>query len=263
MARKTYSLNSEKILISSLGYFKEKVTFGAELEFYSLKPLELENLNLFLRSFDKNIKVVKEDGENQFEIIFPPFNDALNLANLIDKVKNNLTDITFSAKPFINQPSSGLHFNFSFPNKDFFENNFKYIIQGLIKYLKESLVYFCPSDNDYTRFTNKADLHSPKNISWGFNNRSTAIRVPPPNENCDVKRIEHRISSPNANPYLAISVILYAAKFGIDEQLLPPEPTYGIASNEQYFKEVLPQTYLEALNYNINSKIQWHMLMSL
>jgi glutamine synthetase len=77
--------------------------------------------------------------------------------------------------------------------------------------------------------------HYSINYSWGFNNRTCAIRIPqstfiaPSNT-----RIEHRVCSPVANMNLAIASILYSLSFGITNNLTAAQPIYGDAFDPQY-----------------------------
>ena len=82
---------------------------------------------------------------------------------------------------------------------------------------------FAPNSNSYGRFIEGS--HAPTNINWGHENRTTAIRIPggPPS----ARRIEHRVSGGDANPYLVIAVILGAALNGIEKKMKAPSPTVG------------------------------------
>ena len=86
-------------------------------------------------------------------------------------------------------------------------------------------------DLNYQLFKNKK-YTSPINISWGYDNRTTAIRIPKSeNEN---RRIEFRVPPANINPDIVILKVLEAIKYGIENRLNPPEPIYGNAFDKQY-----------------------------
>jgi len=67
-------------------------------------------------------------------------------------------------------------------------------------------------------------------LDWGFNNRSVAFRVPvsPP----QARRIEHRASGAEANPYLVVAAVLAGIHHGIREKLAPPAMATGNAGAE-------------------------------
>ena len=89
--------------------------------------------------------------------------------------------------------------------------------------MQDSTLIFAPNHNSYNRFT--AGAHAPTIINWGYENRTTAIRVPGgPNI---AKRIEHRVAGGDANPYLVLSAILGAALNGMESKIDPPEPISG------------------------------------
>jgi len=140
---------------------------------------------------------------------------------------------TFMAKPYAQEAGNGLHVHFSIldkNNKNIFNNNSekgsKYLlraISGCLESMQDSTLIFAPNHNSYNRFT--AGAHAPTIINWGYENRTTAIRVPGgPNI---AKRIEHRVAGGDANPYLVLSAILGAALNGMESKVDPPKPISG------------------------------------
>jgi len=234
---------------------------GSELEFYTKKKSSIEILSKIIAN--KKIKVIEEEGKNQFELLMPATLRPFEMIDLINKAKESLKDVAlFNAKPFSDQPSSSLHIHINFLDEtgaNLFErknekntNIFLYSIGGLLHLMKESCIFFAPSVEDYQRFSIES-MHTPSNISWGVNNRTTALRITTMEKG--PRRIEHRLSSSNASPDAAIALVLAAMYFGIQNKINPPEPTYGKAFDPQYILEKLPQTLEEAQIAMMHSKI--------
>jgi glutamine synthetase len=77
-------------------------------------------------------------------------------------------------------------------------------IAGLATTMREGMLIFAPSFTSFRRFA--ANAFVPVNMTWGYNNRSVAFRVPSgPGEN---RRIEHRVAGADANPYLVLAAVL-------------------------------------------------------
>jgi glutamine synthetase len=57
--------------------------------------------------------------------------------------------------------------------------------------------------------------------NWGHDDRTVCIRVPPARG--AGTRIEHRMSDGAANAYLVAAAFLHAARFGVEQQLAPPD----------------------------------------
>ena len=211
-------------------YISNPIFLGIELEFYS-KYIPVINSD--------NFKIVKESGNNQYELISDTYSDIEKIIKDSQEIKDYLLsqDIKFDAILSPSEPSNGMHINFSFQNKDFFSNNLEYIIGGLMEYTKNYIYIFAPHKIDQNRykFDNKSihDIHSPKTLSWGYNNRSTAFRVVKSSKN-GIERIENRLPSSNASISDSIYATLDSIYQGICNKILPPNPTYGIASDSQY-----------------------------
>ena len=108
--------------------------------------------------------------------------------------------------------------------------------------------------NALTAFTNPTvnafkrlgpDTLAPFRANWGYDNRTTFIRIPP--EVGPGSRIEVRIGDGAANPYLVIAVALAAALDGIVRELeCPPHSTGWTYQDES--RPVLPMTFTDSLN---------------
>jgi glutamine synthetase len=77
---------------------------------------------------------------------------------------------------------------------------------------------------------------------WGYDNRTVGLRVP--NSGPSSRRLENRIPSSDANPYLAIAASLACGYLGIEEELTPSDPITGSARGLPYD---LPRGLLEAV----------------
>jgi glutamine synthetase len=244
-----------------------KMLFGAELEFY-LPEANYENS--ITNELDESCTLTKEQGNNQYEIQFRARNDPLALCEDIERIKSLLTtkySADFRAKPFAGDYGSSLHIHCSF-----YDDNGKnlmskvgdeeslftlHIIGGLCSIMHESMVIFAPNEDSYLRFS--SNIHdNPTNVSWGGNNRTTAIRIPPSiglaaeDHN---RRIEHRVAGADADPFLVIAAILVGIHYGIQNSVTPPERIYGIASDSKYNLPFLPKSLSDAITLFNNGKI--------
>ena len=140
---------------------------------------------------------------------------------------------TFMAKPYAHEAGNGLHVHFSIldKNNENIFNNFTNkgsecllnAVSGCLNFMKDSTLIFAPNHNSYDRFSTGA--HAPTTINWGYENRTTAIRIP---GGPDIaKRIEHRVAGGDANPYLVLASILGAAINGMESKMEPEEPISG------------------------------------
>ncbi|MDB3979676.1 glutamine synthetase, partial [Pseudomonadales bacterium] len=93
----------------------------------------------------------------------------------------------------------------------------RHFIGGLQTYLPEAFLLLAPNINSYKRFA--GDRSMPINLEWGYDNRTTGLRVPygPPEEG----RVETRVIGADANPYLMIAAILSAGLLGLEEAIEP------------------------------------------
>jgi glutamine synthetase len=92
---------------------------------------------------------------------------------------------------------------------------------GLVHYLAELMVMFCPTINSYKRTV--PGTWAPVNATWGEDNRTTAVRTIPGNPKST--RIEMRLTGADINPYLAMAASLIAGIEGIAQQMELPPPT--------------------------------------
>lgn len=186
---------------------------------------------------------VAENGIGQFEINLLHSSDPLKAADDALFLKRIIKGVarkhgfaaTFMAKPYGGRSGSGMHMHFSIIDADgnnVFDDGtaegsdvMKHAVAGLLRGMEETTLLFAPHFNSYRRL--RPDTHAPTKISWGYENRTAAIRIP--GGKTSARRIEHRVAGADANPYLVMAAILGAALVGIRNKWMPPEPISGRA----------------------------------
>ncbi|MDQ2091258.1 glutamine synthetase family protein [Marimonas arenosa] len=142
---------------------------------------------------------------------------------------------TFMAKPYGADAGNGCHVHFSVldetGNNIFNDGSeagsalLRHAVAGCLHAAHGSTLIFAPHANSYERLVPGA--HAPTGICWAYDNRTAAVRVPAGAP--QARRIEHRVSGGDINPYLALAVILSAALAGIEDSAEPPAPISGNA----------------------------------
>ena len=192
-----------------------------------------------------------ETGLGQFEVNLMHCDDALRAADdawLFKMLVKGLARrhgfaASFMAKPYLEYSGSGLHTHFSVLDKsgdNIFDSGgtkgsamMRNAIAGCLTSMRDSALILAPHENSFERLV--PGKHAPTAISWGYENRTAAIRVPAGNPSA--RRIEHRVAGADVNPYLMLATILGAALIGIEDGLEPPSPITGNA----YAMDDLPQ----------------------
>jgi glutamine synthetase len=147
-------------------------------------------------------------------------------------LKHSLNAV-FMAKPIAGSSGSSMHLHISvvdarghnvFSQNDGSESaRFKHFIAGLQTYGPELMLMFAPNVNSYRRHV--AGSQAPTNLQWGYDNRTTGLRIPASGP--AARRVENRVAGADANPYLAIAASLAVGLKGIQEKLTPSEPLRG------------------------------------
>ena len=142
---------------------------------------------------------------------------------------------TFMAKPYSERAGSGMHLHISLldgSGRNLFDDGsdlgtdfLRRAIGGLQATTSESMAFFAPNLNSYRRFA--PNRFVPVNRSWGYNNRSVALRVPA--GSCSARRIEHRMAGADANPYLALAAVLAGIWHGLSKDLQADKASFGNA----------------------------------
>lgn len=165
-----------------------------------------------------------EEGPGQNEIDFrysDPLTAADNTMTFQTVVKTiarrNGVFVDFSPKPLDDKPGNGFHINMSVKPSDSSEN-LCYMIAGVLEKVMEMTAFLNPTEESYNRFgTDKA----PGYVSWSSENRSQLVRIPAAVG--EYRRAELRSPDPTANPYLAFTLLIYAALNGLENKLDLPE----------------------------------------
>lgn len=119
----------------------------------------------------------------------------------------------------------------------------RHFLAGQQRYLPEFTALIAPTINSYSRLV--PGFWAPTEATWGVENRTTALRVIPGSEKS--QRIEYRIGSADANPYLALAAAIGSGLYGVENKLEPGEITIGNAYDREQPSELkLPGTLWEA-----------------
>ncbi|MGV1759452.1 MULTISPECIES: glutamine synthetase family protein [Rhizobium] len=202
--------------------------------------------------------LIHEEGPAQLEINLR-HGDPIELADQVFMFKRTIREAalkhgiyaTFMAKPMQSQAGSAMHIHQSVVNietgKNVFTNpdgspsqEFFYFIGGMQRYVPNALAMLAPYVNSYRRLA--PNMSCPVNNAWGYDNRTTAFRVPVSDP--QARRVENRLPSSDANPYLALAASLASGLLGIMKQVDPTAPTEDSA-NEGSID--LPRGLLEAI----------------
>ncbi|MBT8135498.1 MAG: glutamine synthetase family protein [Gammaproteobacteria bacterium] len=186
---------------------------------------------------------VAEYAPGQFEInlshkadALAACDDAIYLKRIVRQAaRSEQMSATFMAKPMMDQTGSGTHVHVSICDENgnnrfaASEAELHHAIGGLQATMSDAMLLFAPHANSYRRFRKNA--YVPLSPSWGYNNRTVALRVPAGPEHA--RRIEHRVAGADANPYLVVAGVLAGILHGYREKLLPDQPVEGDAVRQR------------------------------
>ena len=156
--------------------------------------------------------------------------------------KNNIM-ATFMAKWSKDHPGQSGHIHVSLNNKDgsgsaFYDpsqqhnmsNTQRHFLAGLQQLMPEFLAMMAQTVNAYSRLI--PGFWAPTDATWGVENRTTALRVIPGSSKS--QRIEFRLGSADANPYIALAAVLGAGLYGIEHKLEPQAQVKGNAYEQKH-----------------------------
>jgi glutamine synthetase len=118
---------------------------------------------------------------------------------------------------------------------------FFHFLAGHQRYVPAVTCMLAPYVNSYRRLVKGAS--APVNVQWGYDNRTTGLRIPP--SSAANRRVENRVPSSDANPYLALAASLACGYLGLIEAARPSEPVSGKAESDEFD---LPAGLLEAVD---------------
>jgi len=183
--------------------------------------------------------IVAEAEANQFELNLRHSDKVVEACENVLAIKRMTRlvaekhgyNANFMAKPFAHLAGSGLHFHISLCNSrgdNIFRSPsekpnciMRRCLAGMLSLMPASIAIVAPNVNSYRRL--RKSLDEPLFGSWGYNNRSAALRIPCSDDNN--RRIEYRLAGADANPYLVMATILTGMLYGLEkshEHSLPP-----------------------------------------
>ena len=192
--------------------------------------------------------IISEYAPGQYELTLKHQNDLLKAADDIIRLKRIIRSQSrahgvtacFMAKPMEGASGSGMHFHVSMydkKDKNIFSEKSKNKLNpkllnalgGLTKTMGESMLVFAPNANSWRRLV--LGSYAPVTPNWGLDNRSVAFRIP--SSSSMNRRIEHRVSGVDANPYLVALTVISAIDYGIKNKLKAPNQTKGNAYEQK------------------------------
>ena len=206
--------------------------------------------------------IIKESAPSQFEINVAHSDDVMLLADQVIRMQRTIRAVSarhgfvasFMPKPIDDEAGNGLHVHCSLLDENgtnVFDDGgeegsdlLRYAVAGGLELLPASMLLFAPSFNAYRRF--QPGNHAPTESAWGYDNRTTAIRIP--ESPSAARRLEHRVAGADANPYLVLAAVLAGIWHGIENTLSPPNPIEGNAWDQEIDAPVLPTTMDEAIS---------------
>ena len=115
----------------------------------------------------------------------------------------------------------------------------RHFLAGQQKLMPEMLAMLAQTVNAYSRLV--PGFWAPTDATWGCENRTTALRVIPGSEKS--QRVEYRLGSADANPYIALAASLGSGLYGIEHELEPEEMVVGNAYEQEHPQHLaLPQS---------------------
>jgi len=172
---------------------------------------------------------VGEANLGQHEITFR-YDRALETADGHAIYKNGAKEIaaqdgySLTFMPKLNESSGNschVHLSFRgtdgsdvFSNGHGFSKTFEYFLAGQLACLREFTLLFAPNINSYKRFS--VGLFAPTVVAWGNDNRTCSLRVVGHGPSLHV---ENRLPGGDVNPHLAISAMIAAGLYGIENEL--------------------------------------------
>ncbi len=186
--------------------------------------------------------VISEYAPGQYELTLDYRTDVMQAADDLVRLKRIVrmqarrhgVVACFMAKPIEKYAGSGMHFHvslcddqgrnvFAEANEGQWTDTIKHAIGGLRATMGESMLVFAPHGNSWRRFVGQS--YAPVSPSWGVNNRSVALRIPA--GEVKARRVEHRPSGVDANPYLVAATVLAGIRHGLKHRIDPGPETTG------------------------------------
>jgi glutamine synthetase len=163
---------------------------------------------------------------------------------------------TFMAKWSNDCPGQSGHIHISLRHKDgsgsaFYEpankhnmsDTQRHFLAGQQKLMPEFLCMTSPTINSFSRMI--PGFWAPTDATWAVDNRTTALRVIPGGDKS--QRVENRLGSADANPYLALAAAIGAGLVGLEQKWEPEDEITGNAYAQEHPAHLaLPRTLWDA-----------------
>lgn len=236
---------------------------------YHTRPLGrhaeyLTDLHDALERMDVSLEGIhKESGRGIYEAVVG-HESPLAAADGVTKVRSAARGVgagygltpSFLPRPFDDVEGNGQHYHCSLWRDG--ENAFadgsdeeglsalaRRFVGGVLSHADGMTALCAPTVNSYKRL--QPDLWAPIDPSYGFDNKTCLVRIPP--ERGERTRIEVRLPDSFANPYLALSAVFAAGLDGIERDLEPGAPTTeNTFERDLNEAERLPESLGEALD---------------
>ncbi len=206
--------------------------------------------------------LISEYAPGQYELTLHYRTDVMQAADDIVRLKRIVRQqarahgvtACFMAKPIEDYAGAGMHFHVSMQDEagrnvfaeepgEGWSDLLLHALGGLRETMGEAMLVFAPHLNSWRRFANQS--YAPVSTAWGVNNRSVALRVP--ESDLAARRIEHRPSGVDANPYLVAATVLAGILHGLDQRLDPGPETTGNAYAEDSDGPAIPRDWRSAI----------------
>jgi glutamine synthetase len=119
----------------------------------------------------------------------------------------------------------------------------RHFVAGQQRLMPELVAMMAQTVNAYSRLI--PGFWAPTEATWGTENRTTALRVIPGSEKS--QRVEFRLGSADANPYIVLAASLGSGLYGIEHELEPEDMVSGNAYDQAHPEHLsLPATLEQA-----------------
>jgi len=119
----------------------------------------------------------------------------------------------------------------------------RHFVGGQQQLMPELLAMLAQTVNSYSRLV--PGFWAPTDATWGVENRTTALRVVP--GSAQSQRVEYRLGSADANPYIALAAALGAGLYGLENKVEPAPQVRGNAYDRQHpADQALPRSLADA-----------------
>ena len=206
--------------------------------------------------------LISEFAPGQYELtlhyrdhIMQAADDLIRLKRIVRmQARRHGVTACFMAKPNEDYAGSGMHLHVSMQDKSganvfaeahegTYSNAILHAIGGLRATMGQSMLIFAPHANSWRRFASQS--YAPVSPTWGVNNRSVALRIPA--GDIRARRIEHRPSGVDANPYLVGATVLAGIRHGMRHKIDPGPETTGNGYEDGQDAPAIPVDWRSAI----------------